>query len=63
MYGLIGLVLKHSYSKEIHYYFGLNDYSLFELNENEFMEKIMKKDYKGLNITVPYKQKTEKHSI
>lgn len=57
MYGLIGSVLTHSYSKEIHHCFGLDGYFLFELDENEFVEKIQKKDYKGLNITVPYKQK------
>lgn len=57
MYGLIGSVLAHSYSKEIHHYFGLDNYFLFELDENEFIEKIRKKDYNGLNITVPYKKK------
>ena len=57
MYGLIGSVLKHSYSKEIHKHFGLDEYAMFELNEKEFIEKVAGKDYKGLNITVPYKQK------
>lgn len=60
MYGLIGSVLKHSYSKEIHKCFGLNDYLLFELNEQEFVKKVTEKSYKGLNITVPYKQKVMK---
>ena len=60
MYGLIGSVLKHSYSKEIHKCFGLDNYSMFELNEEEFITKIQMRDYKGLNITVPYKQKVMK---
>ena len=60
MYGLIDSVLKHSYSKEIHKSFGLDNYSMFELNEEEFITKIQMRDYKGLNITVPYKQKVMK---
>lgn len=56
-YGLIGNVLKHSYSKQIHSCFGLNEYALYELDEKEFVDKIVRKDYKGLNITIPYKKK------
>lgn len=56
MYGLIGSVLKHSYSREIHKAFGIDNYSLYELNEKELAEKVKKRDYKGLNITVPYKK-------
>ena len=55
-FGLIGSVLKHSYSKQIHKCFGIDDYGMYALNEEEFVEKVTKKDYIGLNITVPYKQ-------
>lgn len=61
VYGLIGSVLKHSYSKEIHKCFGLENYLLFELNESDFINKVTEKNYKGLNITVPYKQKVMKY--
>ena len=57
MYGLIGKVLKHSYSKEIHTMLGNLDYKLFELDELTFEEMIRKKEYQGLNITIPYKIK------
>ena len=56
MYGLIGSVLQHSYSREIHNAFGIENYTLFELNEKQFAEKIKNKDFLGLNITVPYKK-------
>lgn len=57
MYGLIGKVLKHSYSKEIHEMLGNSDYTLYELDEMSFIEMVKRKEYKGLNITMPYKIK------
>ena len=56
-YGLIGEKLTHSFSKEIHTkYFGLN-YELKELSPNEVEPFLMKKDFKAINVTIPYKQK------
>ena len=37
--GLVGKTLKHSFSKDIHSYLGSYEYSLIELDEEEF-EKI-----------------------
>lgn len=53
MYGLIGKKLKHSYSKKIHEKLHEEKYDLIELNELDpfFQEK----KFKGINITIPYK--------
>ncbi len=60
-FGLIGKLLKHSFSKS---YFtqkfqSLNlsySYELFELeNLNEISDLLKKPDLKGLNVTIPYK--------
>lgn len=59
-YGLIGEKLKHSYSPEIHKELGGYFYSLFELKENE-LEKFLSYNYKGLNVTIPYKEKVIKY--
>ncbi len=55
-YGLIGAKLGHSYSKQIHGFLGNNDYQLLELNQDELAAFIQAKDFKGLNVTIPYKQ-------
>ena len=53
MYGLLGKKLGHSFSKSIHEYFTDYDYSLIETNNlHSFLSK---KDFKGLNVTIPYK--------
>lgn len=57
MYGLIGKVLKHSYSREIHEYLGNLEYKLYELCEEDFLKMVSEKKYMGLNITMPYKIK------
>lgn len=55
-YGLIGEKLSHSFSKEIHTkYFGL-DYSLIELKPQEVDDFLTKKNFKAINVTIPYKQ-------
>lgn len=56
-YGLIGNPLKHSFSKEIHESLGKYQYDLLELNEVEFIEFMQKKEFKAINVTIPYKQK------
>lgn len=56
-YGLIGYPLKHSFSKEIHSLISDYTYDLHELNENELDFFMKNKSFKGINVTIPYKQK------
>lgn len=56
-YGLIGKVLKHSFSKEIHEDIGDYKYELKELKEEELESFLLKKDFKAINVTIPYKEK------
>ena len=59
MYGLIGKKLKHSYSKEIHEKLHEEKYNLIELNElDSFFQE---KKFKGINITIPYKNDVIKY--
>lgn len=55
-YGLIGEKLGHSFSKEIHERLGRYSYDLIELTPGELEGFIRGRDYKGLNVTIPYKQ-------
>lgn len=55
-YGLIGAKLGHSYSPEIHQGLGGYRYGLFEVDEDE-IENFLNRGFKGLNVTIPYKQK------
>ena len=55
-YGLIGKTLVHSYSKEIHEALGRYQYQLFSLAEDEMPDFINARDFRGLNVTIPYKK-------
>ncbi|MBQ6153635.1 MAG: shikimate dehydrogenase [Ruminococcus sp.] len=55
-YGLIGEKLPHSFSKEIHESIGNYEYSLKELNPDELKDFILQKNYKAINVTIPYKE-------
>ncbi len=55
-YGLIGRSLIHSYSKEIHEALGRYQYQLFSLTGDEMPDFIKTRDFRGLNVTIPYKQ-------
>lgn len=61
-YGLIGEHLWHSFSKQIQTRIAEienvkdYDYQLVELNKEEFKEFMEKKDFKGINVTIPYKK-------
>lgn len=55
-YGLIGEKLPHSFSKEIHEKLGYYQYSLIELKPDELEGFILSRNYKALNVTIPYKQ-------
>ena len=54
-YGLIGAKLGHSYSVAIHARLGDYDYRLREQTEAEFLELLSRRDFRGLNVTIPYK--------
>ncbi len=55
-YGLIGEKLGHSYSKIIHEKFGYYDYELVPIENKNLDEFLKRKDFDGLNVTIPYKQ-------
>lgn len=54
-YGLIGGRLSHSFSKDIHNMIGLYDYELVSLSDEEFPKFMERADFKGINVTIPYK--------
>ena len=56
-FGLIGYPLKHSFSKEIHALISNYSYELCELDESSFNVFMAEKNFKAINVTIPYKQK------
>lgn len=55
-YGLIGEKLGHSYSKLIHEQLADYSYELFPLSKDEFSVFMEKREFSGINVTIPYKQ-------
>ncbi len=55
-YGLIGERLGHSYSPQIHRVLGDYDYQLYPMPLEQLKETLKRRDFKGLNITIPYKK-------
>lgn len=55
-YGLIGNKLGHSFSKEIHERIAHYTYDLIPLNQDEFINFMKNKDFKAINVTIPYKK-------
>ncbi len=55
-YGLIGEHLPHSYSKEIHNKLAPYDYELVELTHEQLDEFMRKREFRAINVTIPYKQ-------
>lgn len=55
-YGCIGKKLTHSFSKEIHSKLADYEYELIELNEDEIESFFTNRDFKAINVTIPYKQ-------
>lgn len=55
-YGLIGEKLGHSFSKTIHNQIADYRYDLLELTQNGLKEFMSKKEFKAVNVTIPYKQ-------
>lgn len=54
-YGLIGERLGHSYSKQIHAELADYLYELTPLTREEFPVFMEKKEFKAINVTIPYK--------
>lgn len=61
MYGLIGKTLAHSFSKKIHEKLGKYKYNYIELNEDELDKFMIKKNFTGINVTIPYKERVVKY--
>lgn len=56
-YGLIGEHLGHSFSKEIHESISDYEYMLKEISKDQLDSFMKTKDFKGINVTIPYKEK------
>ncbi len=55
-YGCIGEKLTHSFSKEIHNLLFDYDYAIQEIPQDELQAFMTKRDFKAINVTIPYKQ-------
>ncbi len=55
-YGCIGEHLPHSFSKEIHELIGSYQYELRELTPPQLEAFMQQKEFKAINVTIPYKQ-------
>lgn len=55
-YGLIGEKLGHSFSPQIHQSLADYDYQLYPMPPEAVAELFRRRDFKGLNVTIPYKQ-------
>ncbi len=55
-YGLIGKNLSHSFSPELHREIGDYKYELKELSPNELSGFFSERNFKGINVTIPYKE-------
>ncbi len=54
--GLLGNHLSHSYSPQIHAYFGNYSYTLFDKASDQLGEFLQYGNFTGLNVTAPYKK-------
>ena len=54
VFGLVGYPLGHSKSPEIHKNFAYK-YDLFPMEEKDFIDFLEKKNFDGINVTIPYK--------
>ena len=60
-YGLLGEKLGHSYSPAIHALLGDYDYKLYECPKDKLDEFLTRRDFAGLNVTIPYKKAVIPH--
>lgn len=56
-FGLIGFPLQHSYSKIIHEEISSIPYQLVSLPPHDLSRFMREKDFKGINVTIPFKEK------
>ena len=56
MYGLLGEHLPHSFSPQIHSALGNKQYGLFEIAPEKLEAFITEHNFKGINVTIPYKK-------
>lgn len=56
-YGLIGEKLGHSFSKTVHEKIGDYSYELTEIPEDNLDSFMREKNFSGINVTIPYKEK------
>ena len=54
--GLLGRKLSHSYSPQIHGCLGGYNYSLFEIEPQDMDDFFKRRDFTGINVTIPYKK-------
>ena len=55
-YYLIGHPLGHSFSPRLHALLGNPDYRLMDLDASELSDFLRRKEFDGINVTIPYKQ-------
>lgn len=55
-YGLIGEKLGHSFSRLIHGRLSSDSYDLCELSPDQLPGFLQRRDFRGINVTIPYKQ-------
>lgn len=55
-YGLLGETLGHSFSPRLHRAFADYDYRLLPTPRDELEALLARREFKGLNVTMPYKQ-------
>ena len=55
-FGCIGEHLTHSFSKEVHAHIGAYSYELCELEKNNLDAFMHKREFRGINVTIPYKK-------
>lgn len=60
-YGCIGVSLKHSFSKDIHNRISGYNYELKNVSENELESFFKNRNFKAINVTIPYKTEVIKH--
>ncbi len=60
-FGLLGRSLGHSFSPRIHNLLGDYPYGLFEVEPEDLRAFLARRDFSGLNVTIPYKQAVIPH--
>ena len=60
-YGLIGRHLKHSFSKLVHEKVESYNYLIKELEPEEIQSFMTRKNFKAINVTIPYKEEVIKY--